>query len=86
MKTKKDVFAFWSYILIAALVVANTVWMMAGISGPLASRGAAALKYFTVLSNILMGASMALVFPYTLDGLRKHNFHLPRCFGDLIFD
>ena len=40
---------------------------------------------FTVNSNILMGASMALVFPYSLDGLRKHNFHLPRWVVDLVY-
>ncbi len=40
---------------------------------------------FTVNSNILMGASMALVFPYALDGLRKHNFHLPRWVVDLVY-
>ena len=33
---------------------------------------------FTVNSNILCGISMALLFPYTLDGLRKHNYHIPR--------
>lgn len=60
MKTKKEIFAFWFYILIAVLVAANTVWMMAGIEGPLAARGAAALKYFTVLSNILMGVSSVI--------------------------
>ena len=40
---------------------------------------------FTVNANILMGASMALVFPYSLDGLRKHNFHLPRWVVDLVY-
>lgn len=40
---------------------------------------------FTVNSNILMAASMALVFPYTLDGLRKHNFHLPRWVADMVY-
>lgn len=40
---------------------------------------------FTVNSNILMGASMALVFPYSLDGLRKHNFHLPRWVVDMVY-
>jgi hypothetical protein len=60
MKTKKDIFAFWFYILIAALVVANSVWMMAGIEGPLGSRGARALRYFTVDSNILMGVAAVI--------------------------
>lgn len=57
MKSKRDAVSFWVYILIAVLVVANTIWMMAGIEGPLGSRGAAALKYFTVDSNILMAVA-----------------------------
>ena len=32
---------------------------------------------FTVLSNILVAIGMGLVVPYTIDGLRKHYFHLP---------
>ena len=33
---------------------------------------------FTVNSNILCAIAMALVVPYTVDGLRKHNFHAPK--------
>ena len=40
---------------------------------------------FTVNSNILLGATMALVFPYTMDGLRRHSFHIPRWVVDLVF-
>lgn len=32
---------------------------------------------FTVLSNILVAGGMSLIIPYTIDGLRKHYFHLP---------
>ena len=32
---------------------------------------------FTVNSNILVAMGMALVIPYTIDGLRKKYFHLP---------
>lgn len=32
---------------------------------------------FTVDSNILMGVSMLLCIPYTIDGLRKGYYHLP---------
>lgn len=32
---------------------------------------------FTVNSNILCALSMALIIPYAIDGLRKHNFHAP---------
>ena len=33
---------------------------------------------FTVNSNILAAISIAMTIPYTIDGLRKHNYHLPR--------
>ena len=32
---------------------------------------------FTVNSNILEAVALALVLPYTVDGLRKNNYHLP---------
>ena len=40
---------------------------------------------FTVNSNILCAASMAMVIPYTLDGMRKHNYHLPRWITVLVY-
>lgn len=40
---------------------------------------------FTVNSNILAAASMAMVIPYTLDGLRKHNYHMPRWIVVLVY-
>ncbi len=33
---------------------------------------------FTVNSNILAAGAMAMVIPYTLDGLRTRNYHMPR--------
>ena len=40
---------------------------------------------FTVNSNILAAAAMAMVIPYTLDGLRKHNYHMPRWIVVLVY-
>ncbi len=40
---------------------------------------------FTVNSNILTAAAMAMVIPYTLDGLRKHNYHMPRWIMVLVY-
>ena len=40
---------------------------------------------FTVNSNILAAAAMAMVLPYTLDGLRKHNYHLPKWIVVLVY-
>ena len=40
---------------------------------------------FTVNSNILCAAAMAMVIPYTLDGLRTHNYHMPRWIVDVVY-
>ncbi len=40
---------------------------------------------FTVNSNILAAISMAMIIPYTVDGIRKNNYHLPRWVTVLTF-
>ena len=40
---------------------------------------------FTVNSNILCAAAMAMVIPYTLDGLRRHDYYLPRWIVNLVY-
>lgn len=40
---------------------------------------------FTVNSNILAAAAMAMLIPYTMDGLRTHNYHIPRWVVDLVY-
>ena len=40
---------------------------------------------FTVNSNILAAAAMAMVIPYTMDGLRTHNYYLPRWIVDVVY-
>ena len=40
---------------------------------------------FTVNSNILCAAAMAMVIPYTLDGVRTHNYHMPRWIVNLVY-
>ena len=39
----------------------------------------------TVSSNSLCAAAVAMVIPYTLDGLRTHNYHMPRWIVDLVY-
>ena len=40
---------------------------------------------FTVNSNILCGLGMMMALPYTIDGLRTKNFHMPNWSVDLLF-
>ncbi len=41
---------------------------------------------FTVNSNILAAIAMVLALPYTIDGLRTGNYHLPNWIVDLMLD
>jgi len=38
-----------------------------------------------ILSNMLVAAAAAMCIPYTVDGMRNHNYHLPRWYVDLMF-
>ena len=40
---------------------------------------------FTILSSMLMAFAAAMCIPYTVDGIRYHNYHLPRWYVDLMF-
>ena len=40
---------------------------------------------FTVNSNILCGVGMLQALPYTIDGLRTKNFHMPNWSVDFLF-
>ena len=44
-----------------------------------------AYHLFTILSNMLMAVAAAMCIPYTVDGIRNHNYHLPRWYVDLMF-
>ena len=40
---------------------------------------------FTILSNMIMGVVSGMCIPFAVDGLRYHNYHLPRWFVNLLF-
>lgn len=40
--------------------------------------GAKTFRMFTVLSNMLVASTAMLCIPFEVDGLRNHNYHLPR--------
>ena len=40
---------------------------------------------FTVNSNILCGVAMLMALPYTIDGLRRKDYHMPNWMVDLLF-
>ena len=42
-------------------------------------------RMFTILSNMLMATAAAMCIPYTVDGMRLHDYHLPRWCVHLLY-
>ncbi len=40
---------------------------------------------FTILSNLVMAVVAGMCIPFAIDGLRYHNYHLPRWYVTLLF-
>lgn len=40
---------------------------------------------FTILANMLMGTAAAMCIPFAVDGIRYHNYHLPRWYVNLMY-
>ena len=42
-------------------------------------------RYFTTLSNFLLAIVVILTVPFQVEGIRKHDYHLPRWIVNLLF-
>lgn len=47
--------------------------------------GVDSFRYFTVLSNLFMNACAIMCIPFEIQGLLKHDYHLPRWVVDLVY-
>ena len=47
--------------------------------------GTKTFRMYTVLSNMFVGISIAMTIPFTVDGIRHKNYHLPRWIINLMF-
>jgi hypothetical protein len=47
--------------------------------------GTKTFRMFTVLSNMFVAISIAMTVPFTVDGIRQRNYHLPRWIVNMLF-
>lgn len=47
--------------------------------------GLRSFRYFTVLSNMVGAFGATLCIPFIIDGLRNHNYHLPRWIVQVVY-
>ncbi len=76
---------FSSAIVVICVIVAVTMNLTTVYDENFDHMGLRTFCMFTVNSNILCGISMSLLFPYTLDGLRKRNYHIPKWVIIIVF-
>ena len=79
-------FALFSALVVVICVCIGVTMNLTTIADENFDRmGLRTFSMFTVNSNILCAATMAMVIPYTMDGLRTHNYHMPRWIVVLVY-
>ena len=86
MIRRQCLFAFISALVVVVCVCAGVTMNLTTVYDEnFDHMGIRTFCMFTVNSNILTAAAMSMVIPYTLDGLRKHNYHMPRWIVTLVY-
>lgn len=65
-------------LIIIVVFIGVVIKLTAPITATDPDEGMRAFRYFTVLSNIVMGFCAAMCIPFAIDGRRYGNYHLPR--------
>ncbi len=74
-----------SIIMVSLVFVALTLNLINYYNESSPEAGAGTMRMFTTLSNILVAIASLLIIPYSIDGLRKNNYHLPRWIVDILY-
>ena len=73
-------------ILICVMVFFAFVYQLLATPNELIKEvGWQSFHLFTILSNVSVGIVAAMCIPFCVDGLRYHNYHLPRWFINLLY-
>lgn len=64
-------------VVVVCVLIAVTINLTNLFNSDFENVGIRTFFMFTVNSNILVAFGMMMVIPYTIDGLRKNNYHLP---------
>lgn len=83
---RQCLFAMFSALIVVVCVCIGVTMNLTTVYDENFDRmGIRTFSMFTVNSNILAAAGMAMILPYTFDGLRKHNYHLPKWIVILVY-
>ena len=75
----------FSIFIVAGVFVGVVINLLAMPTELVKEVGIKTFRMFTVLSNMLVAFSVAMTIPFTVDGIRQKNYHLPRWIVNLTF-
>ncbi|MBR4692722.1 MAG: hypothetical protein IKP17_08180 [Oscillospiraceae bacterium] len=79
-------YALTSAVVVVLCVIAGVTMNLTTVNDEnFDNMGLRTFCMFTVNSNLFAGAALALVFPFTVEGIRKHNYHMPNWVVDLVY-
>lgn len=74
-----------SILMVSLVFLAFTLNLINYYKEDVPEAGIGTTRMFTTLSNILVAIASLLIIPYSIDGLRKNNYHLPRWIVDVLY-
>ena len=74
-----------SILMVVLVFVAFTLNLINYYKEDAPEAGIGTMRMFTTLSNIIVAIGSLLIIPYSIDGLRKNNYHLPRWIVDILY-
>ena len=75
----------FAVVIVILVFVSIVINLLAKPTDIVEEVGIKTFRMFTVLSNIFVGITMTLTIPFSVDGIRNKNYHLPRWVVNLNF-
>jgi hypothetical protein len=75
----------FSIAIVVLVFIAVVIKLLAAPTELVEEVGIKTFRMYTVLSNMLVAISVAMTIPFTIDGIRYKNYHLPRWIVNFIF-
>ena len=75
----------FSIAIVVLVFIAVVIKLLAAPTELVEEVGIKTFRMYTVLSNMLVAIQVAMTIPFTIDGIRYKNYHLPRWIVNFIF-
>lgn len=75
----------FSVLIVVCVFISIIINLLASPTELVKEVGVKTFRMFTVLSNMFVAISIAMTIPFTVDGIRQGNYHLPRWIVNMMY-